>query len=32
MEKSENSRSIKSYIVFNNMTKSLETWFDSENK
>ena len=37
MKKSENSKSIKSYIVFNNVTKSLqklrlEMWFDSENE
>jgi len=37
MEKSENSESIKSYIMFNNVTKSLkklsiEMWFDSENE
>jgi len=37
MENSENSKSIKSYIMFNNVTKSLKKlrlkmWFDSENE
>jgi hypothetical protein len=36
MKKSENSKSIKSYIVLKNVTKSLklrlEMWFDSENE